>query len=145
MAVGYLLDTNIISYLIKGQDTGLVKRISQLDESKIFISSATYYELCFGLIRQFDKAGTGGRFQIIQLRMQQWMSGMNVVPFDGQAALAAARLNAGLLKKGRVMQQPDMFIAAQAIARGLVLISHDHRAFEGLRAEGLLWEDWCSV
>ena len=55
----------------------------------------------------------------------------------------AAKFNASLLQNGRVLQQPDMFIAAQAIANDLVLISHDHKAFEGLQTEGLVWQDWC--
>ena len=80
----------------------------------------------------------------IQSRLEQWSKDLNIVSFDGKAAGVAARFNSTLVLRGRILQKPDMFIAAQAIANNLVLVSHDHRAFEELQKEGLLWEDWCA-
>lgn len=54
---------------------------------------------------------------------------MIIVSFDGKAAGVAARFNSTLVLRGRILQQPDMFIAAQAIANNLVLVSHDRQAF----------------
>lgn len=101
-------------------------------------------ELWFGLTRRLMQAPSSKRLLEIQSRLEQWSKDLNIVSFDGKAAGAAARFNSTLVQQGRILQQPDMFIAAQAIANNLVLVSHDHRAFEGLQKEGLLWEDWCA-
>lgn len=143
MPSGYLLDTKIISYLLDGCNTLLIERISIVDEGHLFVSSITCYELWFGLERRLMQTPSSKRLLAIRTRLQQWSKNLNIVPFDERAAAVAARFNASLMNKGRILQQPDMFIAAQAIANDLVLISHDHKAFEGLQSEGLFWQDWC--
>ena len=144
MASGFLLDTNIVSYLLDGRDTVLIERVAAVDECQLFVSSITCYELWFGLTRRLMQAPSSKRLLEIQSRLEQWSKDLNIVSFDGKAAGVAARLfNSTLVQQGRILQQPDMFIAAQAIANNLTLVSHDHRAFEGLQKEGLLWEDWC--
>lgn len=145
MASGFLLDTNIVSYLLDGRDTVLIERVAAVDECQLFVSSITCYELWFGLTRRLMQAPSSKRLLEIQSRLEQWSKDLNIVSFDGKAAGVAARLfNSTLVQQGRILQQPDMFIAAQAIANNLTLVSHDHRAFEELQKEGLLWEDWCA-
>ncbi len=143
MASGFLLDTNIVSYLLDGRDTVLIERVAAVDECRLFVSSITCYELWFGLTRRLMQAPSSKRLLEIQSRLEQWSKDLNIVSFDGKAAGVAARFNSTLVQRGRTLLQLDMFIAAQAIANNLVLVSHDHRAFEGLQKEGLLWEDWC--
>ena len=144
MASGFLLDTNIVSYLLDGRDTVLIEHVAAVDECRLFVSSITCYELWFGLTRRLMQAPSSKRLLEIQSRLEQWSKDLNIVSFDGKAAGVAARFNSTLVQRGRILQQPDMFIAAQAIANNLVLVSHDHRAFEGLQKEGLLWVDWCA-
>lgn len=132
MASGFLLDTNIVSYLLDGRDTVLIERVAAVDECQLFVSSITCYELWFGLTRRLMQAPSSKRLLEIQSRLEQWSKDLNIVSFDGKAAGVAARLfNSTLVQRGRILQQPDMFIAAQAIANNLTLVSHDHRAFEG--------------
>lgn len=144
MASGFLLDTNIVSYLLDGRDTVLIEHVAAVDECRLFVSSITCYELWFGLTRRLMQAPSSKRLLEIQSRLEQWSKDLNIVSFDGKAAGVAARFNSTLVQRGRTLLQLDMFIAAQAIANNLVLVSHDHRAFEGLQQEGLLWEDWCA-
>ena len=141
MASGFLLDTNIVSYLLDGRDTVLIEHVAAVDECRLFVSSITCYELWFGLTRRLMQAPSSKRLLEIQSRLEQWSKDLNIVSFDGKAAGVAARFNSTLVQRGRTLLQLDMFIAAQAIANNLVLVSHDHRAFEGLQKEGLLWED----
>lgn len=143
MASGFLLDTNIVSYLLDGRDTVLIEHVAAVDECRLFVSSITCYELWFGLTRRLMQAPSSKRLLEIQSRLEQWSKDLNIVSFDGKAAGVAARFNSTLVQRGRTLLQLNMFIAAQAIANNLVLVSHDHRAFEGLQKEGLLWEDWC--
>ena len=144
MASGFLLDTTIVSYLLDGRDTVLIERVAAVDECRLFVSSITCYELWFGLTRRLMQAPSSKRLLEIQSRLEQWSKDLNIVSFDGKAAGVAARFNSTLVQRGRTLLQLDMFIAAQTIANNLVLVSHDHRAFEGLQKEGLLWEDWCA-
>lgn len=144
MVGGYLLDTNIVTHLLDGYDTVLIECIAVVDERGLFVSACTYYELLFGLTRRLMQTPSSKRLVAIRSRLQQWSKDLNVVPFDAKAAAVAAKLNADLLQQGRILQLPDMFIAAQAMANDMILISHDRRAYEGLKSEGLLWEDWCS-
>lgn len=144
MSSGFLLDTNIVSYLLDGRDTVLIEHVAAVDECRLFVSSITCYELWFGLTRRLMQAPSSKRLLEIQSRLEQWSKDLNIVSFDGKAAGVAARFNSTLVQRGRPLLQLDMFIAAQAIANNLVLVSHDHRAFEGLQKEGLLWEDWCA-
>lgn len=131
--------------MLDGRDTVLIERVTAVDECQLFVSSITCYELWFGLTRLLMQAPSSKRLLEIQSRLEQWSKDLNIVSFDGKAAGVAARLfNSTLVERGRILQQPDMFIAAQAIANNLTLVSHDHRAFEGLQKEGLLWEDWCA-
>lgn len=144
MSYGFLLDTNIVSFLLDGRDTVLIEHVAAVDECRLFVSSITCYELWFGLTRRLMQAPSSKRLLEIQSRLEQWSKDLNIVSFDGKAAGVAARFNSTLVQRGRTLLQPDMFIAAQAIANNLVLVSHDHRAFEGLQKEGLLWEDCCA-
>lgn len=45
MASGFLLDTNIVSYLLDGRDTVLIEHVAAVDECRLFVSSITCYEL----------------------------------------------------------------------------------------------------
>lgn len=121
MASGFLLDTNIVSYLLDGRDTVLIERVAAVDECRLFVSSITCYELWFGLTRRLMQAPSSKRLLEIQSRLEQWSKDLNIVSFDGKAAGVAARFNSTLVQRGRILQQPDMFIAAQAIANNLTL------------------------
>ena len=46
----YLLDTNIIAYLIRNKDLALLGKFEQVSkENEVGISSITYAEICYGL------------------------------------------------------------------------------------------------
>lgn len=45
MASGFLLDTNIVSYLLDGRDTVLIERVAAVDECRLFVSSITCCQL----------------------------------------------------------------------------------------------------
>ena len=143
MPSGYLLDTNIISYLIEGNSPGLLRRISTIEDRHLYISSITWYELQFGILRGLLRAPQSKRLLAIQDRLTKWSCNLNILPFNSQDALAAAKFNVWLQRHGRVLQQPDLLIAAQSISNNLVLISHDQKAFQEIRYEGFVWLDWC--
>ena len=66
MASGFLLDTNIVSYLLDGRDTVLIEHVAAVDECRLFVSSITCYELWFGLTRRLMQAPSSKRLLEIQ-------------------------------------------------------------------------------
>lgn len=67
-------------------------------------------------------------------------AGMPPLPFDADAAMTCARIRAALERKGQMIGQLDCLIAAQAVARELVLVTDDLREFR--RVPGLRCENW---
>jgi tRNA(fMet)-specific endonuclease VapC len=65
---------------------------------------------------------------------------MTLAPFDAEDALAYGRLRAALERKGQMPGELDCLIAAQAVARGLVLVTGNVREFK--RVPGLAVENW---
>ncbi|HSL81928.1 MAG TPA: PIN domain-containing protein [Thermoanaerobaculia bacterium] len=63
-----------------------------------------------------------------------------LLPFGAAEARAAARIRAGLEAQGRTIGPYDILIAATALARGEVLVTHNTEELG--RVEGLRLEDW---
>lgn len=129
----YLLDTNICAYLMKNSFPSLSKRILSLKTDQLAISSITLYEIEYGAY----KAGWGER------RMQDlylFLSAFQIIPFSAEDAHVAARIRAELVTVGKPIGVYDIQIAAQAVARGLTVITHNINEFK--RVPGLKVEDW---
>lgn len=65
---------------------------------------------------------------------------MESLPFATADALAYAKIRAALERKGHLIGALDMLIAAQAVARDLVLVTDNLREFK--RVPGLKAENW---
>jgi tRNA(fMet)-specific endonuclease VapC len=129
----YLLDTNIISYLIRSHDPGLDRRMERAS-GQLAISAITEAELRFGLAR---------RPQAPRLRelIEEALKRVTVLSWDSAAALVYAELRAELERGGRVLEAFDMLIAAHALAVGAILVTAD-KAFVGVKK--LKIENWAS-
>jgi tRNA(fMet)-specific endonuclease VapC len=127
----YLLDTNIASYIIKG-DTAVRRRLAAVPMEDIAISSVTEGELRYGVARLPGNARLGTIVEAFLIRV-------NVQPWDSVAARCYGALRAGLEAGGAKLANLDTMIAAHALARGSILITHD-KAFA--RVKGLVLEDW---
>ena len=71
--------------------------------------------------------------------VDQFLLGINVLPWDSDAAQQYGQLRAKLHRQGRLLGSIDMLIAAHAISVGAILVSGDS-AFR--RIQGLKIEDW---
>ena len=127
----YLLDTNIASYIIKGH-AAVRRRLVAIPMDEIAISSVTEGELRYGVARLPDHA----RLKTI---VEEFLIRANVQPWDPAAARCYGPLRAGLEAGGARVANLDTMIAAHALARGSILITHD-KAFA--RVKGLALEDW---
>lgn len=132
MAVRYLLDTNTASYVIKGNFPRVRERLLRIPMAEVGISVVTEAELRFGVAR-LPEATT------LKSVVEEFLLRVEILPWNSEAAQQYARLRAILEKEGPPMGNLDLMIAAQAVAAGVVLVTHDH-VFR--RVKGLRVEDW---
>ena len=130
----YLLDTNIVSYFVKGISASLVQRMrAGVDAQNIAISAVTRAELRYGveLMDKFDK-----RRRRIELVLKEFPT----LPWSIEAADEFGRIRAYLKRNGRTVGEFDTQIAAHALAEKLILVTHNTHHFENVPR--LQLEDW---
>jgi len=132
VAVRYLLDTNTASYVIKGNFPRVRERLLKVPMAEVGISVVTEAELRFGVARR-PEATTLKRV------VEEFLLRVDVLLWDSEAAQHYALIRAALEKDGSPMGNLELMIAAQAVAAGVVLVTHDH-GFR--RVKGLKVEDW---
>jgi tRNA(fMet)-specific endonuclease VapC len=132
MAVRYLLDTNTASYVIKGSFPRVRERLLKVPMAEVGISVVTEAELRFGVARR-PEATT------LKSVVEEFLLRVEVLPWNSEAARQYAEIRAYLEKDGEPMGNLDLMIAAQSMATGVVLVTHDH-VFR--RVKGLKVEDW---
>ena len=129
----YILDTNIVSYLMRGSYPSLAAKIVTYHPSDIAISSITLFEMQY----RAEKKHWG---DALRNRMWQFLSPFVILPFDASDAISAGNIRAYLTNHGQPIGWYDVMIAAQGIARNMVVVTHNTREFE--RIPGIKLEDW---
>jgi tRNA(fMet)-specific endonuclease VapC len=128
-----LLDTNICIYMIKNKPPEIRKHFERFVSGDIGVSSITVAELRYGVEKSVAKGKNA-------LALEAFLLPLEVVPFDLDSALAYGKIRAELERQGKPIGGMDMLIAAQAIAQGLTLITHNLKEFQ--RIFGLNCETW---
>ena len=132
MTSRYLLDTNIASYVIKGNIPAVRRRIVQVPMAQLAISAVTEGELRYGTARRPDAA----RLRTI---VDEFLLRMTILPWDSEAAQHYGQIRAALEREGQPMGNLDMMIGAHAVALGAVLVTNDQAL---ARIKQLKVEDW---
>ena len=131
----YLLDTNIISALMKDRTGAINANVrawaQRLPDCRLVTSVVVQYELLFGLARH----GTSR----LQTAYDIQMNKLPVLPLDAAVGPHYARLRAHLEKAGTPIGANDTLIAAHALALGATLITADA---EFCRVPDLALENW---
>lgn len=131
--MNYLLDTNIVSYILK-KNTSVNSKLQQVirQGEEVFISCITYYEIKRGLLALNATRQLADFHQLSTDYEVLYLDDIEIIE-------TASRIHADLKKKGRPIQDADVLIAATAITRGLILVSNDS---DMGRVEGIDWENW---
>jgi tRNA(fMet)-specific endonuclease VapC len=135
MPVRYLLDTNMASYVIKGNFPHVRERLLKIPMSDVGVSVVTEAELRFGVAKKPQAANLATAVEEFLLRVE-------VLAWDSEAAKSYAKIRADLERSGEPMGNLDMMIAAHAVATQAVLVTHD-RIFH--RVKQLKLEDWTKL
>lgn len=128
----YLLDTNILSDLVRNPQGRIAARIGDVGEAAILTSIIVAAELRFGAVKKGSEPLTR--------QVETILSAINVLPFDTPADTIYAALRAKLEAAGRPIGGNDMLIAAHALAEDCTMVT-DNEGESG-RADGLNLENW---
>jgi tRNA(fMet)-specific endonuclease VapC len=131
----YLLDTNIVIYVLKRRPVEVLK-IFNTNASRMAISSITLSELIYGAEKSpnVDK-----NLEAIE----EFISHLDVLSYDAKASQHYGQIKASLERKGEVIGENDIHIAAHAISQGLTLVTNNLREFK--RVTNLALENWVEV
>jgi tRNA(fMet)-specific endonuclease VapC len=128
----FLLDTDICIYALKQHRVVLSHLLSQ-SRSEVAISVITEAELRTGAAKSEARTKT---WRLIE----NFLRPIDIVEFTSDDAVAYAGVRAKLERSGTPIGLLDTLIAAQAVARKLVLVSNNEREFG--RVAGLHIENW---
>ena len=128
----FLLDTNAVIGLLSG-NAGVLAGIRRHAPKDFGIPAVAAHELFYGAYRSAR-----------QVRNLAVLDGLRltVLEFDKEDARQAGEIRAALAAAGKPIGPYDVLIAGQALARGLVLVTHNAGEFS--RVGGLSVEDWQS-
>lgn len=127
----FLLDTDTVSYILRGQGPAAA-RLTAHQPSEVSISALTLAELRFGAERRRSRKLHG--------IIDAFTRTVAVLPFDGAAAAAFGRVQAALETKGTPIGTLDTLIASHALALNCTLVSNNLKHFS--KVKGLKVVNW---
>jgi tRNA(fMet)-specific endonuclease VapC len=128
----YMLDTNIISDLIKNPQGKAAKRIAKIGDDNICTSIIVAAELRYGCA----KSGSERLLKAVE----DLLGEIAVLPFDVPADTEYGGIRATLEATGKPIGSNDLLIAAHAYATGATIVTANVDEFKRIR--GLKVENW---
>ncbi|WNJ89313.1 type II toxin-antitoxin system VapC family toxin [Bosea sp. 685] len=135
----YLLDTNVVSELVKPSPWPSVSRFVDEREDQLYISVVTLAEIRYG-VASLDH---GRKRQVFEAWLEHDLPdrfGDRILGIDPMIAKAWGDLMALSQRRGANVQTMDGLLAATAHARGLVLVTRNTRDFARLDLD--LFDPW---
>ncbi len=118
----YLVDSDWVADYLKGRAPA-IQLLDSLVGDGMALSIVTYAELLEGIYHGHDPAHSEGVFR-------RFLQGVPVLGVTKRIAERYARISGELRAQGLLIPPPDLFIAATAIQRELVLVTRNRRHFE---------------
>jgi tRNA(fMet)-specific endonuclease VapC len=128
----YLLDTNIVSDLIRNPQGRVAQHVQNLGETKVCTSIIVAAELRYGAAKRQSARLTA--------QLQAVLGALEALPFEAPADTTYGLLRARLERAGRPIGGNDLLIAAQAVALGYTIVTDNEREFAWI--DGLPRENW---
>lgn len=115
----YLLDTNMVSYIVRGRSMAASDRLIALPNDDVAaVSAITVAEIRYGLAKRPDATA-------LRSLMDSFLASIQVLPWRVEEAEAYGSVRADLEKKGITLGNMDMMIAAHAIIVRATLVTND--------------------
>ena len=129
---GYLLDTNILSDLIRHPGGLVARRVEEVGQKEIFTSIIVAAELRYGCAKK-------GSAKLLE-RVQGLLETIPMLPLDMPTDAQYGLIRAELEAAGQPIGMNDLLIASHALALGLTLVTDNTSEFS--RVRGLKVENW---
>ena len=128
----YLLDTNILSDLVRNPQGKISAQITKAGEDSICTSIVVAAELRYGAAKS-NSAKLAERIDLI-------LSALEILPLETPADHQYATIRHHLTRQGTLIGPNDLLIAAHALANNLTVVTAN--AGEFTRVPGLKVENW---
>ena len=121
MTLKFMLDTNIISDVIRNPNGNASKRWVALGDDSLSISAIAVSELRFGVLKRGSAR--------LRTLSEELLSRIQVLPYEAEASHHYAEIREALEKVGKPIGATDLFIAAHARFLDLTLATANTREF----------------
>lgn len=131
----HLLDTNTVSAAMVG-DPIVLGRLRRCSRGDVLLPQPVLAEIAFGLAalpKSKKRETLSHKFDLIKQELARAV-------WDDEVSQAFGRIKAALKKKGALLEDFDVAIAAHAIAYNATLVTRNLRHMQ--RVPELLLEDW---
>jgi tRNA(fMet)-specific endonuclease VapC len=128
----YLLDTNIVSDLVRNPQGRVTEHIRTIGEAQVCTSIIVAAELRYGATKKGSPK--------LSRQLEAVLNALDVLPFEAPADTTYGLIRAELEQAGQPIGGNDLLIAAQALSFGYVMVTHNEREFARIR--DLRCENW---
>lgn len=132
MSARYLLDTNVLSDLVRHPQGRAAAKIAEFGEDAVATSIIVAAELRYGAAKK-GSARLASQLETI-------LGAIEVIPFEAPADTAYGNARVALEAAGTPIGGNDLLIAAQALALDMIVVTNNEREFG--RVRGLKVENW---
>src|ERR1035437_5889945 len=119
----YMLDTDTVSYMLKGSNPGMAAKLAGIPPDNVCISVMTCAELLYGL-----KALPANHR--LHIAVRQFFQMVQLLPWQIEAAHWYADIRHQLKRAGTPIGDMDLMIAAHSLAAGAILVTNNTRHFK---------------
>ena len=129
-----MLDTNTVSYIVKGRSMAARQALDGLGDNEVpCISAIVEGELRYGLVKR-PQAGA------LHAWIEAFIDGVQVLSWGRAEARVYGELRARQEASGKILDHLDLMIAAHALAMGATVVTNNVKDFG--RVKGLEVENW---
>ena len=128
----YLLDTNVVSALVRDPKGRVTDHIRNVGEANVCTSIVVAAELRYGATKRASAA--------LINQLEAVLAVIDVLPLESPADSDYGRIRVQLEQAGRPIGGNDLLIAAQALSLGCTVVTDNEREFS--RVHGLVVENW---
>jgi tRNA(fMet)-specific endonuclease VapC len=128
----YLLDTNIVSDLVRNPQGKVADQIIKVGETKICTSIIVAAELHYGSKKK--------QSQRLSSQIEAVLGALEILPFEKPADASYGSIRAQLERGGNPIGGNDLLIAAQALTLGYTVVTDNEKEFS--RVKDLHVENW---
>jgi tRNA(fMet)-specific endonuclease VapC len=135
MEARFLLGTDICIYVRQKRSASLLQRFHALHPGEAAVSVITYGELLYGAIKR-------GQMATEREKWRELVHLLPVFPLPVETSEKYGAIRAELEASGKVIGNNDLWIAAHAMAAGLILVTNNEKEFR--RVRGLKIKNWAN-